>query len=786
MFWAFVFCLGSLFLPPLLWVKQARGKYLWLLASHAAFLACFISLGQNWFGYGWTLYLIAQLASLVVVGFSIHRFPVSLRPVAGRRLVWFFVIALILCVDLMVIFQRNGWGSASEVAYFRPPLQSDNQRNVVVIEALRRHGGSPFLPSAPFTYQLFWHQLAAGLLFPFQGTTLLSAVSGATLATGVFFYFLLLGALFVSRPALVRKRWVLTTLALLVAVHSDVFQMVSTWLTSGKLGIEVDWSAQHGFFRNFSAKAVALTSPQHAFFFGLASLFLCVRSGHRYVLCLLCYLCSPILSLLFYGPYFGIEWFRSGRRWEGLLRYVGLLGLAWFAYGVVLQTSPFEIFLRATNFHRNWGLAEPVVWLLLPVAWIACMGATGILATFWASRSEWDWSKLWLVLVSALLFFITADTEVRRHCSILFCLVTPFFLIQYWPQRWPVLQRSILGTAVALGVLGHAYFLYCYLGKPSHVNPRVPWSDYFALNDFVRKEFPHDPILAAANPFELGLDMPVIMEVTPSFSMREHAIIHSRITARTQSLFSVITYAQDVVPVGKELGYRYIVWGPVEEFTWGENTRRRFLGRPIVQRGSVGLYEMTDREFPRWIEESRRDSNPTGALAMRLEAAGWDREARQVYEDAMRRNGSDARIWLGLSRLYLRYRSAEMSLGFANGALSLQPKSHEASFLKGSALSMMGRSEEAVAALRSALQQNPREEKIYLKLLAVLLKLGQRADAQTILERGLAHASTQDELQVEQALLWKSQGKVAQAEALLKDLAAKGVLSAQKLGDPTP
>lgn len=767
---AFLFCLASLFLPPLVWLRQYPGKYLWLLAAHALFLGAAFSLGASALGLGWPLYVTAQVVSLCLVRLTLREPKLQLRPVANQRLVVFFVLALVASADLFVILQRNGWGVAGESVYFRPPLQSDNERNAVVIEALRRQGGSPFLPASRFAYQLYWHYLAGGLLFPFQSPTIFSAVSGATLATAVFFYFLCLGMLHVARPGLFRRRWVLFGMLFFLSVHADLFQMLWSWVTRHELGIEFDWSAQHGFYRNFSLKAATLTSPQHAFVFGLTCVFLSVKSWQRYLLVIGSYVCSPVLALLFYGPYFLIEWLLEGRKLKRLLLYVGVLTFALVTYAIILHSNPFEIFFRAVRFHRHWGLSEPSVWLLLPLAWLACMGVPGLVATAWAIGPKWDWTKLWLVGVSALIFLVAADTEVRRHYSMLFALVLPFFLLRHWPQEWTSLQKAFVGTMVTLSVGAHGYFLYCMVGKPSHIDPQIPWKDYFALNQFLRSHLPGEAVLAAANPIKVGLDMPIVMEAASSFSMREHAFIHSRVTPRQRALFNTVSYAEDVVTLGKELGYRYIAWGPVEEFTWGERVRRRFLGDRLFRQGSVGLFTLEDHDLPRWRQEVRQDRNPSFALGEKLEEGRWDREAKELYELAIQRQPENAKAWVALSRLYLRYHSGPIGLELAQEAIKRDPKNAEAHYLKGLALSHLNRGGEGGYALREAIRLNPREENYYLVLLEVLRREGQRADAEAILRQGLTHARTRDSLQREQALLWKSEGRVAEAEALLNRL----------------
>lgn len=777
MFSAFVFCSLSLFVPPLLWVRQYPGKYLWLLATHGFFLGCCFSLGHAALGYGWPLYLLSQVVSLLAVRLTFSHGKIAIRPIANRRLLLFFVLALIACTDIAAIFQRSGWGVAGESVYFRPPLQSDNERNSVVIEALRRHGGSPFLPATPFAYQLFWHHWAGGLLFPFDAPTLFAPVSGATLATAVFLFFLLFGALHVSRPGIFRRRWVLLGVAFLLAVHADLFQMLWCLVTKHELGMEFDWSAPHGFFRNFSLKAAALTSPQHAFFFGLTAVFLSVKSIHRNLLVVGAYLCSPVLALLFYLPYFAIEWLRTGRKKNSLAVYAVVLAAAFLTYALVLRTAPWDIFFRAVRSHQHWGLSEPTVWLLLPLAWLACVGVPGLLATAWAAQPNWDWSKWWLLTVSAVIFLVAADTEVRRHYAMLFAFVVPFFLVRYWPEEWSSLQVFFVRSMVALAAIGHAYFIYSMVGKPSHLDRAVPWADYFALNQFVRAHLSGEPILAAANPRGIGLDMPLVMEATTSFSLREHASIHSRTTGRQQALFQSLVFAEDTVTVAKELGYRYIVWGPVEEFTWGEKVRRRFLGNRLFRQGSVGLFSLEDHDLTRWRQEASHLPQSTLELAYRLAAAGWDREAKTVYELATLRYPKSAMPWLGLSRLYFRYKSGPIALDYANHALSLDKTLAEAHFIRGLTLTYLMSSEEGILALREAIRLQPRREEFYVGLLQSLRNLGQRADAEKVLKQGLALASTRNELETEQAMLWQSQGRVSEAEALLKKVTARRTAS---------
>ena len=204
---AFLFSLASFFIPPLILVRTLRGKLPWLLILHVALLGVLFSIGYNLFGFGWRLYATAQLLSFSILYFSSRYLPPATRPIAFKRSLFFFLVAFLLSGDLALIFSKNGWGQAGESVYMRPPFQSDSMRNVVVIEALRRHGGAPWLPASAFAYQLFWHHLAGGVLFPFHAPTLFPAVSGITLATSVLFFFLMLSSLFSSRPSLLRRRW---------------------------------------------------------------------------------------------------------------------------------------------------------------------------------------------------------------------------------------------------------------------------------------------------------------------------------------------------------------------------------------------------------------------------------------------------------------------------------------------------------------------------------------------------------------------------------------------------
>src|SRR5690606_29733465 len=112
-------------------------------------------------------------------------------------------------------------------------------------------------------------------------------------------------------------------------------------------------------------------------------------------------------------------------------------------------------------------------------------------------------------------------------------------------------------------------------------------------------------------------------EATTSFSAGYHAAVHVRLTPEILDLFTLMQATKETVPFARRLGYRAILWGPVERAVWGESVGKRFLGDKLAEAGGVALYELRDR-WPHAGETPFR-------LGKRLMDAGWRAEALQAF-----------------------------------------------------------------------------------------------------------------------------------------------------------
>jgi hypothetical protein len=621
--------LATVALPPAVYIffrRSLRDKAFFLFPFGVGLeiaLLGFLSVIFHKLPYGWTKYgLVSGLAStgaflvLEIVGRRAVFLP---KRIFSSKALWVLCsISFLVCLDNAIIFQKQGFRWDGGETYFRPPLHDDMERHTLVTNALIRHEGSPLLVNGKFLYQLTWHHLTAffASLVPYENSRY-HLVEGVSWATGVLFVFVLLWAFYLWRPVLfLRWRWGALALLLLFS-HVDIYHFVTSSLFSGTHGIEADWSyAEPSFIRYFSLKLILLTAPQHAGFFLLLTLYLVSQSFFRrspsgvgrllevFFLVSL-FIFSPLMSAFFFLPFGVVEVFRSLRERRAPVTFLAR-AISGFALGYVFHFLLFGFWPHQLT--QRPGTSSLVFlntdWehiLLLPLLALGTAGILGMISPFlrpYRRTGAWAFGTLLLGLV--LFHYGVTDTEVRRHFSMVSAFVAAVLLVTQMPSPrvfWRRREGRVAIASLALVAIAfHGYYLYCYLGKPSAIDPKIPWKDYFAMNKVIEAEHPGLPVIGAVDPKGVGNDYPVAMQVTPSFSMPNHAVIHTAVTEEKFKVLRKIMASGDVAPYALSLGYKAILWGPVEETAWGERVKRRFIKESelIAKTGSVGLYRLVD------------------------------------------------------------------------------------------------------------------------------------------------------------------------------------------------
>ena len=160
---SFTFLFLSMVLPVAFLVffdARLRAKAIFLfpigVTLQVGFFGTLAMLSYKLFGYGWPKYwglmgLSTLLVYLVLNWVSQADLIRARRFQSAKLIALIAVLAFVSILDNIFILDRNGWnfeeGSifGSHATYFRAPLNGDMERNTVVINALLRKAGPPFL-----------------------------------------------------------------------------------------------------------------------------------------------------------------------------------------------------------------------------------------------------------------------------------------------------------------------------------------------------------------------------------------------------------------------------------------------------------------------------------------------------------------------------------------------------------------------------------------------------------------------------------------------------------------
>jgi len=707
--------------------------------------------------YGWAKFLL-------VVALSVPLTWPFLRGVANEETVptklWrrgMLCLAAFLLFENLWVLGSQGWdplfGSA---AYFRPPFNNDGQRHVILVEALLRGTAAPFVPGLTLTYQVLWHHFVAVLAALFPGPSHYPVIQGALLSTGLVGALAIVWSLTELSPrAFLRPvGWIVALVALL---HADLFHMARMWIATGHWGLEADWSATTSFFRYFSMNLVWLTAPQHQLFFLWLVVFLAFfrkDAGAKFwsakvlFLFTFCWISSSLMAMFFFPFYFVGLWRQFWKRPTQLLSALGGVALAAILHWLALGFSVVKLFTREGNGKPAFLWVTDGAWQVLPITGIATSGVVGLAALlllFWEIR-HWKRSRIfgweWMVFgVGALLltYGITMP-EFRRHFAMLATFAAGYWVIDRLPALYESLPRrtgiAVGGGLLALAAALHGYFLYSYVGKPSYIDPKIPWHDYLTLNEILRTQYPGIPTLAAVDK-DRGLDYPPVMEATTSFSAPYHAAVHVQLEPRHQDIMGRMFVTKQFMPYGLELGYQAVVWGPFEDLIWGPKVKARFIDETfrLARAGTVGLYRIHD-SWSEEIQRARAEGGPSVlAMARKLKENEFRGEAIDLYQASLYYNPQQVDVWLELAATVDPLSQWAWKQEILQRAIEANPRYPVTYFELGVLLRGLDDPRGAVHAFRQAIALSPKYGPAYRELAATLAFFGNAEEAGRVLDR---------------------------------------------------
>jgi hypothetical protein len=536
-------------------------------------------------------------------------------------------LAVLSVADLAFILSHQGWENEGGTNYFRNPMHTDGERNVVLVRAVARGPGSPFIANADLIYPVFWHNLAALLLEPVAQDVGFPEVAGVVLATAVVFFIMLYSVLLRERPGLARH-WPLALLIVVVtATHADLYHVTISLFAQGSFGMEVDRTQTDiaDYFRTFSPKLLALTSPQHvSFLVSILALYLLRRGrwanldprrmvGEGLLICT-AVASSSVLAAMTLPLVYGLPALRRLHRsprqsFQILSRAAILMLLSFLVFTAVYGYTPLALLDRpgaaggATAFPGVDSVGKLV---LLPLILVGISGVAGLLVCLWApfrmaKHPAWALTTWPLLLVSGslLFYYVVSSDEINRHWSVVASTAALIILVRCLPG-WRALRSSLMlqflcTVGVILALALHAVFIATLTVKPSTIDQQVTWRDYLCMNEVIADRYPGLAVAAAV--LEKGQYFPLATRVTTSSAFTNNtAAVHSRLDPEQREIHDRIMEGEPLIDHAAALGYAAVIWGPIEDQAWGAE-RAASHARPellMASCDSVGLYRQPE------------------------------------------------------------------------------------------------------------------------------------------------------------------------------------------------
>jgi hypothetical protein len=654
--------------PPLITAWLAPGHHarpLWRLVPFlAATFVTFLALSAVLYRvipYGALKLAVAAVGALVV-GYLACRLLPGPGPSPGREGRAFILIMLLAAVSVAgdaFIFSRQGFSADDRTSLFAAPFRGDIQRDTDLIAGLLRETQEVFLPRSSFVYQVLWHHGAANLIAVLpEHFTLFPYVLGLTLVTGFIFYVTLYWLVLMIRPTLSRRPLALFIVAAFAACDADLYNALFSVLREGHVALAADASTHvQTVFRYFSNKLTSLTAPQHATFFIVMSVIVALtydpvigRWGRRgwqwrqifsiVVFAAAGALANPVLTILALPVYAAVlagTWRIQGRDVRQIFVAGILAGAVGFTLHVlVLRFTPLDLFLRPNitgggsgvyGVHSLWTLEMPIQYFReLPWVLIATSGVIGAVITV-----ALLWAGVWyrglfrdtlvLTLIGGTLMWnvVVIETEIQRHFAMIAAYLGVLICARLLPNhgwRRPA-TMSVLVVAAVLALVLNGYLTRAYSTGGAILDPSVPWTDYYCMNKVIATDFPNLPVVVRTqDEFEL----PIAAEATASLVWSQVAFVHQKLSVDTAHMLdeinsrdresfrrAVLSDPNGTIRKLQSLGYRGIIWGPIEEREWGPRVRHALIsGEQFLKScGMVALYGLSSDIVPQTDNPAR-------------------------------------------------------------------------------------------------------------------------------------------------------------------------------------
>ncbi len=203
----------------------------------------------------------------------------------------------------------------------------------------------------------------------------------------------------------------------------------------------------------------------------------------------------------------------------------------------------------------------------------------------------------------------------------------------------------------------------------------------------------------------------------------------------------------------------------------GAQTRKlEFLrqGQEFLARGD---YQKARVEFRNALQIAPRDAQVRYLNGVAAEKLGDPRTAAQFYKGAIDENADDVAARAALAELFFLYGSPKDALAEVAPSLAKHPTDPRLLTMRAAARSRLNLPG-ALADGEKAYKLAPRDENTVAVLTGLYLKAGRKADAQAVLERGIADIPGTVSLRLALAEQFQEAHQSSKAEALLRKLIA--------------
>lgn len=603
---------------------------------------------------GWVGLLLLSASSLALTGVLSRASLVWCDDTTLKKSAsWPVFIALAMAIAAVStdwwVFRSQGFDFDTGLSRFAAPFAGDHWRHAAIIAGLQREDQSIFFPDSALVYQVLWHHGAAAILSALpDAVTIFKRELALTLVTGLLMYFCLFDTILRLRPQLLRGWPLLGLVLVLGGTEADIFNAGLTYLQSGHAAFAADSSSLIASpYRYFSLKLVSLTAPQHAVFFmfaALAIMNLCrvvqiddPPSGSIWMLlraslvfASMGAVFSPVLAMLVLPfIYLAVFWCVAAFRaeWVRVVRYCAVaVGVVFVLHLLILRMPLWAPFLRPNItgggsgsygvklfpvFDVSTGLITNSPWALASTSGVLGLVVAGLLVWMALCRRSLLRQPLILAFLVTFIFWnwILVDTEIQRHSSMTIAFLGLLVVALYLPWNSSFTRIGlIMIPSVGVCVLLNGYFIRAYEQNAGFMPLTKAWTDYFCMNELVRKKFPGIPLVVAT---PRHFELPIAVEAAPTLVWSQVATVHQRMTAAQAEEMDALnprdwgTFRRIGESTGeamlermKALGFRGALWGPIEEELYGPALARVFAKpqRFLASCGFVGLYSLFDND----------------------------------------------------------------------------------------------------------------------------------------------------------------------------------------------